>query len=155
MYAKSVTSQSTLVLAMERYYRWAMLRSSVPPRSSAHFSVHLEPGWIRVVRSAQRFEGEQQIRAERLNIGLVLDAMGRAGALLVDSRLAPASTDFEMGTEFRALRREVERGFDRVAVLVQTKLGVLQANRLKTDNPSRVMRVFDDEQEAIAFVSSK
>lgn len=155
MHAKSVTSQSTLVLALERYYRGAMLRSTPPSRSSAHFSVHLESGWIRVVRTAQRFESEQQIRTERQNIGLVLDAIGRSGALLIDSRLAPASTDFEMGVEFRALRREVERGFPRVAVLVQTKLGVLQANRLKTEDSGRVLRVFDDEREAIAFVISK
>src|SRR5688572_23282546 len=108
-----------------------MLRSSLPPRPSAFFTVRSEMGWICVVRSAQRFDDEHQVRAERLNIGLVLDNIGRGGALLVDSRLAPASTDFELGTEFQALRREVERGFSRVAVLVKSKLGILQANRLK------------------------
>lgn len=132
-----------------------MFRSSIPARPSTFFSVRSEPGWVCVVRSAQRFEDEEQVRAERLNMGVILDAIGRGDALLVDSRLAPASTDFELSTEFKALRREVERGFTRVAVLVKTKLGVLQANRLRPENSSRVMRVFDDEQEAIAFLVGK
>ena len=132
-----------------------MFRSSIPPRPSTFFSVRSETGWICVVRSAQRFEDEEQVRSERLNIGLILDAMGRGSALLVDSRLAPASTDFEHGAEFKALRREVERGFARVAVLVQTKLGVLQANRLRPEDSARIMRVFDDEKEAIAFLLGK
>lgn len=132
-----------------------MFSSSYPPGPSAFFSVHAEAGWVRVVRTAQRFDDEQQVRAERHRVGLVLDAIGRGGSLLVDSRLAPPSTDFELGVEFRALRREVERGFERVAVLVKTKLGVLQANRLKPEQASSLLRVFDDEQEAIAFVVNK
>lgn len=117
--------------------------------------MRLEEGWVCVVRTARRFDDEHQVRAERYNVGQVLDAIGRGGNLLVDSRLAPPSTDFELGVEFRALRREVERGFERVAVLVKTKLGILQANRLKEEDPARVMRVFDDEPEAIAFLLSK
>jgi hypothetical protein len=129
-----------------------MFRSSMPPRPSAFFAVRKEEGWVRVVRSAQRFEDEQQLRVERQNVGLQLDAIGRGKALLIDSRLAPASTDFELGAEFKALRREVERGFERVAILVKTKVGVLQANRLKDEDASRFMRVFDEERDAIAFL---
>lgn len=143
-------------MPQERHYcaRY-MLRTSIPPRPSAFFAIRVEDGWVCVVRSACRFESEAQIRAERHSVGLALDGVGRGGALLIDSRLAPPSTDFELGVEFRALRREVERGFERVAVLVQTKLGILQATRLKEEDPSRVMRVFDDEQEALVFLSSK
>jgi hypothetical protein len=155
--AKPTTRASALVLLRVHHYCVAqrMFRSSFPPRPSEFYSVQAEAGYIRVVRSALRFEDERQVRAERLNLGLILDSVGRKGRLLIDSRLAPASTDFELGVEFKALRRELERGFTKVAVLVQTKLGVLQANRIRQEDQSRVLKVFENEQEAIVFLQGK
>lgn len=126
-----------------------------PPAASSqpnpYYSVFLEPGFIRLVRTAARFESKAQITDARLWVGRQLDALGRTGrGILIDSRLAPPSTDFEHGVEFRALRRETERGFVRIAVLVQTKLGVLQAHRIAAQDRSGLV-VFENESEAVEY----
>lgn len=107
---------------------------------------------MRLVRTAARFESKAQVNEARLWVGRQLDALGRAGRnILIDSRLAPPSTDFEHGAEFKELRRETERGFVRIAVLVQTKLGVLQAHRIATQDKSG-LHVFEDEPDAIEYL---
>ncbi len=128
-----------------------------PPAPSArpnrHYSVLMDAGFVRLVRSAARFESKTQVIEARLWVGRQLDALGRAGrSILIDSRLAPPSTDFEHGPEFCELRKEIERGFIRIAVLVQTKLGVLQAHRIATQDRSGLL-VFEKEQDAVQFVT--
>lgn len=131
--------------------------SLLPPpapstRPSPFYSVYIDAGFVRLVRTAARFELRSQVNEARLWVGRQLDAIGRAGRnILIDSRLAPPSTDFEHGAEFKELRRETERGFVRVAVLVQSKLGVLQAHRIATQDKSGLL-VFEDEPEAIEYV---
>jgi hypothetical protein len=113
----------------------------------------MDAGFVRLVRSAARFESKTQVIEARLWVGRQLDALGRAGrSILIDSRLAPPSTDFEHGPEFCELRKEIERGFIRIAVLVQTKLGVLQAHRIATQDRSGLL-VFEKEQDAVQFVT--
>ena len=131
--------------------------SLIPPpapssRPNPHYSVFMDSGFVRLVRSAARFDSKVQVTEARLWVGRQLDALGRSGrGVLIDSRLAPASTDFEHGAEFCELRRETERGFARIAVLVQTKLGVLQAHRIATQDKSGLV-VFEDEAEAVEYV---
>ncbi len=113
----------------------------------------MDAGFVRLVRSADRFESKTQVTEARLWVGRQLDAFGRAGrSILIDSRLAPPSTDFEHGPEFCELRKETERGFIRIAVLVQSKLGVLQAHRIATQDRSGLL-VFEKEQDAVQFVT--
>lgn len=131
--------------------------SLLPPpapsaRPSPFYSVYIDAGFVRLVRTAARFESKAQVNEARLWVGRQLDALGRAGRnILIDSRLAPPSTDFEHGAEFKELRRETERGFVRIAVLVQTKLGVLQAHRIATQDKSG-LHVFEDEPDAIEYL---
>lgn len=111
----------------------------------------MDSGFVRLVRSAARFESKAQINAARVWVARQLDALGRAGrGILIDSRLGPPSTDFEHGAEFCELRRETERGFSRIAVLVQTKLGVLQAHRIAAQDKSGLV-VFENESDAAEF----
>ena len=84
--------------------------SLIPPpapssRPNPHYSVFMDSGFIRLVRSAARFESKAQVVEARLWVGRQLDAFGRVGrGILIDSRLAPPSTDFEHGPEFPAAK---------------------------------------------------
>jgi len=107
---------------------------------------------IRVQRSERPYPGAAELNQERLLLGEALDRLGRAGrGLLIDSRVAPSSTDERLKEEFRRFRVDVSRGFDRVAALVRTKVGILQVNRLVADAISNV-QAFDSEAAAIAYL---
>ncbi len=107
---------------------------------------------IRVQRSARPYQSAADLNQERLLLGEALDKLGRTGrGLLIDSRVAPHSTDDRLHEEFRRFRLEVARGFDRVAALVRTKVAILQVNRLIADSTSSV-QPFDDEAAAVAYL---
>lgn len=107
---------------------------------------------VRVRRSSRRFEGAQELSQERCLLRETLNGIGRAGrALLIDSRVAPNSTDDRLQEEFRRFRVEVARGFACVATLVRTKVGMLQVNRLSA-NQAVSVQAFDDEAAAIAHL---
>jgi hypothetical protein len=107
---------------------------------------------IRVQRSGRSYQSAAELNQERLLLGEALDKLGRSGrGLLIDSRVAPHSTDERLHEEFRRFRLEVARGFERVAALVRTKVGILQVNRLIADSTSSV-QPFDDEAAAIAYL---
>ncbi len=107
---------------------------------------------VRVRRSERRFETAFELGQERHLLVEALNHLGRAGrALLIDSRVAPNSTDERMQAEFRRFRADVVRGFDRVATVVRTKVGMLQVHRLCSD-PAMAVVPFDDEADAIAYL---
>lgn len=107
---------------------------------------------VRIVRSSRAFQSVLELHHERLLLGEVLSRRGRIGrGLLVDSREAPHTTDDRMQEEFRRFRLDVSRGFDAVAIVVRTKVGMLQVRRLGTQ-PSMEARAFDDENAAIEFL---
>lgn len=107
---------------------------------------------IRIQRSERAYPNAAALNEERLLLGEALDKLGRKGrGLLIDSRAAPPSTDERLQEEFRRFRLEVARGFDRVAALVRTKVGILQVTRLVGDAISSV-QAFDDEAAAIGYL---
>jgi hypothetical protein len=114
---------------------------------------------IVLTRTGRRFQDSNEVELERKRLRRELDALGRAGKrLLIDSRAAPLSTDQQVGVAFGELRREIQRGFERIAVILETKIGVLQANRLAaTDlairrNTTSQICVFQTEKEALEFL---
>jgi hypothetical protein len=114
---------------------------------------------IVLTRTGRRFQDAEQVEFERMRLKHELDALGRPGKrLLIDSRAAPLGTDQKMGEAFRDLRREIQRGFERIAVVLDSKVGVLQANRLaSTDlaaggNPTGQLCVFETEEVALEFL---
>lgn len=114
---------------------------------------------IVLTRTGKRFQDADEVELERRRLKHELDALGRAGKrLLIDSRAAPLSTDQRLGEAFEKLRREIQRGFDRIAVILETKVGVLQANRLaSTDlaacgDPPGLLCIFETEEGAINFL---
>jgi hypothetical protein len=110
---------------------------------------------ICVRRSARRFENPQELRLERSLLVKKLNGIGRTGrGLLIDSRIAPHSTDEKLQEEFRRFRVDVSRGFERVATVVRTKVAILQVNRLCADQALTV-QPFDDEAAAISYLLSE
>lgn len=114
---------------------------------------------IVLTRTGSRFQNSEEVELERVRLQVELDSVGREGKhLLVDSRAAPLSTDQQVGEAFSELRREIQRGFERIAVILETKVGVLQANRLAANDlaaggkPSSRLYVFETEEEALKFL---
>ncbi len=130
---------------------------SSPPSRFAEISLRYyrierrEDGIVVVRRLTAPFDSAEELEREREGIRVVLDRQGRKHTpLLIDSRCAPTRTDFELKEPFRRLRREIQRGFSRVAVLVDSKLGVLQATRIaREDAFPEPLRVYDNEEQAL------
>jgi hypothetical protein len=114
----------------------------------------LEPRIVLVRRSPRQFVDVAEVKEERRRIGAALDQLGRERKrLLVDSRRAPLSGDDRLAGAFMALREEIGRNFERTAVVVGTKIGILQANRLNRETTlDGALAAFENESEALAFL---
>jgi hypothetical protein len=107
---------------------------------------------VRLWRSPRAFGDAAELRFERRRLVEELNAVGRDGrGLLIDSRLAPHSTEAQLEEEFARYRREVMAGYVRVASLVRTKVAILQVNRLLAGQ-GPAFQAFDDEAEAIEYL---
>jgi len=124
------------------------------PSEPFHEVILLEPRVVLVRRSARRFDDATEVAEERRRIGAALDKLGRQRKrLLVDSRRAPLGTDDRLATAFMALREEIARDFERTAVIVDSKIGILQANRLNRETTADgALAAFESESEALAFL---
>jgi len=124
------------------------------PIEQFHEVMLLEPRIVLVRRSARQFLDQTEVAEERRRIGALLDQLGRQRKrLLVDSRRAPLSTDDRLAAAFTALREEIGRNFERTAVVVDTKIGILQANRLNRGTTmDGALAAFESESEALAFL---
>lgn len=77
---------------------------------------------------------------------------------LLDSREAPFLGDDAMFAALKPVMTDMVAGFARVAILVQTAVGKLQATRRSREGAffgNDGVAVFDDEAQAIAFVQSR
>lgn len=74
--------------------------------------------------------------------------------LIQDMRDAPMIGGPEMDRVLGELVSQLQGGWRRVAVIVRTAIGKLQARRKSSEN-RQVLEVFDDELEAILFGSSR
>jgi eukaryotic-like serine/threonine-protein kinase len=134
--------------------RTAAAPTALAPTEPFHEVLLLERRVVLVRRSARQFVDETEVAEERRRIGAALDRLGRQRKrLLVDSRRAPLSTDDRLATAFMALREEIGRDFERTAVVVDTKIGILQANRLNRETTvNGTLAAFESESEALAFL---
>lgn len=138
--------------------RSSAVRDATPaplvPTEPFHEVTLLEPRLVLVRRSARKFVDQGEVSEERRRVGAALDQLGRLGKrLLVDSRRAPLSTDDRLAGAFMALREEIGRDFERTAVVVDSKIGILQANRLNRETTvGGALGAFESESEALAFL---
>jgi hypothetical protein len=118
-----------------------------------HFIVESIPGTprIEVTRTAEGFASVEEMRLAFTEVSMVLDREGRHhSALLVDTRAAPPRNDPEFEAAFDPIRVMLLTGFPKIALIVRTTAGRLQAERhSKHDNIK--LSVFMDLDEARAF----
>jgi len=118
-----------------------------------------ESGLIRLRRTNVPFTRENapqttQELVTRFRLAIPLRERRTIG-LLIDSREALMMVVGEEGIEpLRPMVAEMLLGFPRIAILVKTAVGKLQATRLVREEPGEgtTPRVFDDEAAAIAFL---
>lgn len=120
-----------------------------------------EVGFVRLRRTsvAMRDAGPQVAVdfAHRFRFIVPLRERRHLGFLL-DSREAPMIGDDSVFVALRPHMQEIVLGFARVAILVQTAIGKLQATRRSRGGEffgSNSVEVFGDEDEAIAFVQGR
>lgn len=115
-----------------------------------------QANWVvEVVRSAVAFPSPKEAALAFAPLLLLLDDLGRERyALLLDSRDAVPNNDPRYEASYARFRNDLHRGFQRIAVLVRTSAGNLQATRLvpAIDAP---VRVFQDREAAWSFVCSR
>jgi len=134
--------------------RGPALLATSSPTEPFHEVMMLEPQVVLVRRSARKFVDDAEVAEERRRVGATLDQLGRQHKrLLVDSRRAPLGTDDRLSSAFMALREEIGRDFERTAVVVDSKIGILQANRLNRQTAlDGALAAFENESDALAFL---
>jgi hypothetical protein len=122
--------------------------------SSALFTIMREGGTIVVMARTQQSLGTTR------NLETALTAMrneiqrasgGKIPGLLLDFRRAPSRIDEEFETAFARTRPHIYVGFTRVAYLMSSTLGKLQAQRYARDD-GQGAQAFLNEKLAMAFV---
>ena len=106
-----------------------------------YFKVTIPPGEsiVTVVRSSKSFESAAAARAACNPMLTSLDNLGRRHHyLLLDSRQAVSKNDPEYENWFRSFRRDLVVDFPRVAYLVQTVAGQMQAKRNRNPNKNHI-----------------
>ncbi len=107
---------------------------------------------LRQRRSSLAFATPAEAKATYEQAVAVYDRVGRTGrGLLVDSRLAPGRNDPAFEVVMTEFRRRALPGFAAAAVLVQSAMGRLQAQRI-TRQEGTDQLVTSDEAEAVAHL---
>jgi hypothetical protein len=113
-----------------------------------------ESGYERVVvlrRTAIPFASVEAIARATEVVKSKLQPYHRRFGVVADLRLAPPRNDAAFEAATRGFRAALEAHFARVAVLLQTPVGVLQVNRVKRDEGSALFFVTMNEDEAMLF----
>ena len=121
---------------------------------SPYFAVNELPGLpiLRVVRSRLAFASLEELSEAWDALNRALDQMGRERfSVLIDMRLATGRNDSAFEAAFDNHRKEVQRDFLRVAVVVSSPAGRLQVQRHATKDRVTT-RAFADVADAIAWL---
>jgi hypothetical protein len=112
------------------------------------------PNWVvTVVRSGLGFASPQEAAAAFAPMLSCLDTLGRHRySLLLDARDSVANNDPAYESWYARYRSELVRDFQRVAILMRTPVGSLQATRLLPPTTG-LARVFLDPEQAWTFVT--
>lgn len=108
---------------------------------------------VEVVRSNVAFPSPEEVAPAFTSMLLLLDNLGRQRyALLLDSRDAVPNNQPQYEASYARFRADIHRGFRKIAVVVKTPAGNLQATRL-IPNVDTPVRVFQDREAAWAFAT--
>lgn len=108
---------------------------------------------VEVVRSSMAFRSAHDAALAFTPLLICLDTLGRSRfSLLLDARDSVANNNPDYESWYARYRAELMRDFRRVAILVRTPVGSLQATRLMPPVACPA-RVFLDPDQAWAFVT--
>jgi hypothetical protein len=118
-----------------------------------HFHVDVDGGasLVRATRTAQPFASVDEMQRAHKELLRTVAPFGEYG-LLLDVRLGPARSDPEYEQGLASLRRQITERFARVAILVKSAVGGLQARRLARED-GVTMRIFQDEAAALEYLA--
>jgi hypothetical protein len=103
-------------------------------------------------RSANAFRHPADVDRTIVDLTSAVPDRMRAGAgILLDMRDAPVRANPELETAFERYRTETERGFARVAVVVESTLGKIRSDRLKQTARAEV-GIFLSLEDGIAWL---
>ncbi len=133
--------------------------SDLPPRptqrlySSVHWIMEQQPAQKLVLleRTPVPWTQLEQLVEENIHILVCLNGLEPDLGLLVDMRQAPIRNDSSFENAMAALREGLHQHFQRVAVLLDSSLGELQASRIERDERN-VALVTRSESNARSFL---
>jgi hypothetical protein len=120
--------------------------------TSRYFVVTLESGdLVRLKRTDCEFRVVQELETERAALEGVLAALAKNNlTLLIDMRDGPAAVSVAFEPAFRRLAKATH-GFSREAVLVETELGSVRAERVVREAGGSAC-VFTSESDALEYL---
>jgi hypothetical protein len=121
-----------------------------------HVTISREPGqsFIRLVRTAEPIRSLADVEVAESVLERAAPKAERAKmGLLMDVREAPMRNDPEFERTIAPRVARLGAGFGRTAVLVRSAIGKLQVARQSRDVTGSAIATFDDENEAVAFLS--
>jgi hypothetical protein len=122
-----------------------------------HWTLERDVGkkFFRVRRTAEPFGSPDELKVAFDRMERALHALDLTRyALLLDIREGPMRNDPQFERTVRPYQEAIMQRFGRVAILVKTPAGKLQANRI-VQSIGAGTRVFDDERAAIAFLDGE
>jgi hypothetical protein len=106
-------------------------------------------------RSANVFRNSAEVDQTIAELAKAVPDRVRAGhQILLDMRGAPVRANPELDTAFERYRAETERGFGRVAVVVESTLGKIRSDRLKATSKAEV-GIFLSLDEALSWLMER
>jgi hypothetical protein len=123
--------------------------------SDAYHAAHQRPGTsiIHVTRSAVPFTSVADVERHFGALAIAFEALDRSRLdLLLDIRLAVGRNDPEFERTIEPHRVRMQRGFRRIAVVLNSIAGQLQIKRLAMQD-GIVVHTFPDEETALAWLA--
>jgi hypothetical protein len=127
------------------------------PFRSPYFAVEQLPGLpiLRVVRTRLAFSSVKELSEAWDALNRALDHLGRARfSVIIDMRLATGRNDSAFEAAFDDHRKEVQRNFLRVAVVVSSPAGRLQVQRHAISD-GMPTRAFVDVADAVEWLRER
>jgi hypothetical protein len=115
---------------------------------------HHASGYVVVVRSEAPFESVTEVISALAGCRTALASVDAAHhGILFDWRKSPISTDPNLHKALAEHMDALAERFDRKAILLATRVGTMQASRVGRTMGNKQMQVFDDEAEAVTYVT--
>lgn len=120
-----------------------------------YYVVRVEPGLLRLERTATAYPTMAAMHESNLGLAAALRSSGLRRVLLDLRKGPPGRNDATFESESAPWRIQLARECERVAILVRSVAGKLQAQRLSRDEKrDGVANVFMSEAEALAYLAA-